>query len=133
MSVIEYTMKFLQLSHFGLYLIPIEEKKAKKFEQGLNSRIRIVMSCFDIQDFSQLVNRASIYEESRKENAAMYTDQKSLAQGIGTSVGGARLAKRTAVGSFPPQRSRGRTFGNPPIPSQKNQMSELCKKCNHVH
>jgi hypothetical protein len=32
MSVIEYTMKFLQLSRFGLYLIPTEEKKAKKFE-----------------------------------------------------------------------------------------------------
>jgi hypothetical protein len=46
--VIEYTVKFLQLSRFGLYLIPIEEKKVKKFEQGLNSRIRIMMSYFDI-------------------------------------------------------------------------------------
>jgi hypothetical protein len=91
------------------------------------------MSCFDIQDFSQLVDRALIYEESLKENMAVYTDQKSLAQGTGTSVGGARLAKRMAVGSFPPQRSQGRTFGNPPTPSQKNQMSELCKKCNRVH
>jgi hypothetical protein len=52
MSVIEYSAKFLQLSHFGLYLIPTEEKKVKKFERGLNSRIRIMMSCFDIQDFS---------------------------------------------------------------------------------
>jgi hypothetical protein len=32
--VIEYTAKFLQLARFVLYLIPIEEKKAKKFEQG---------------------------------------------------------------------------------------------------
>jgi hypothetical protein len=29
MSVIEYTAKFLQLSRFGLYLIPIEEKKVR--------------------------------------------------------------------------------------------------------
>jgi hypothetical protein len=50
--VIEYTVKFLQLSHFGLYLILTEEKKVKKFKQGLNSRIRIMMSYFDIQDFS---------------------------------------------------------------------------------
>jgi hypothetical protein len=48
MLVIEYAVKFLQLSYFGLYLIPTEEKKAKMFEQGLNSRIRIMMSCFDI-------------------------------------------------------------------------------------
>jgi hypothetical protein len=71
MSVIEYTVKFLQLSCFGLYLIPTEEKKAKKFERGLNSRIQIMMSYFDIQDFSQL---ALIYEESLKENAVEYAD-----------------------------------------------------------
>jgi hypothetical protein len=29
MSVIEYAAKFLQLLHFGLFLIPTEEKKAK--------------------------------------------------------------------------------------------------------
>jgi hypothetical protein len=52
MSMIEYAAKFLQLSRFGLYLIPTEEKKAKKFERGLNSHIRIMMSCFDIRDFS---------------------------------------------------------------------------------
>jgi hypothetical protein len=133
MSVIEYAAKFLQLSRFGLYLILIEEKKAKKFERGLNSCIRIMMSCFDIWDFSQLVDKASIYEESLKENAARYADQKRGTQGTGTSVGGAGPAKRTAVGSFPPQRPQGRTFGNPLASSQRNQMSELCKKCNHVH
>ena len=62
-----------------MYLIPNEEKKVKKFERGLNSRIRFMMSCFDIRDFSQLVNQASIYEESLKENAAKYVDQKKRA------------------------------------------------------
>jgi hypothetical protein len=133
MSVIEYAAKFLQLSCFGLYLIPTEEKKAKKFEQGLNSRIRIMMSCFDIQDFSQLVEKASIYEESLKENAAEYADQKRRTQGTGTSVEGARPAKRMAVGSFPPQRPQGCTSGNSPTSSQRTQTSKLCKKCNCVH
>ena len=95
-------MKFLQLSRFGLYLIPTEEKKAKKFERGQNSRIRIMMSYFDIQDFYQLVDRASIYEESLKKNAAEYADQKRRAQRTGTSIRGVGLAKRMAVGSFPP-------------------------------
>ena len=131
--MIEYVVKFLQLSHFGLYLILTEEKKEKKFERGLNPRIRIMMSFFDIWDFSQLVDKASIYEESLKENMAEYTDQERRTQGIGTLVGGAGLAKRMAVGSFPPQRSQGHTFGNPYVSSQKNQTSELCKKCNRVH
>jgi hypothetical protein len=51
MTVIEYTKKFLQLSRFGMYLILNEEKKVKKFEIGLSSRIRIMMSYFDIRDF----------------------------------------------------------------------------------
>ena len=68
--MIEYAMKFLQLLHFRLHLILTEEKKVKKFERGLNSRIQIMMSYFNTQDFSQLVDRASIYEESLKENAA---------------------------------------------------------------
>jgi hypothetical protein len=118
--MIEYVAKFLQLSHFGLYLIPTEEKKAKKFERGLNSRIRIIMSCFEIQDFSQLVDKASIYEESLTENAVEYTDQKRRTQGTGTSVRGVGPAKRMAVESFPPQRSQGCTSSNPPVSSQRN-------------
>ena len=131
--VIEYAAKFLQLFHFGMYLIPNEEKNVKKFEKGLNSRIRIMMSCFDIQDFSQLVNRALVYEESLKENVAKYADQKRKAQGPNTSAEGSVPAKRMAVGSFPPKRSQGRTSGNPPVLPQRNQISELCKKCNQVH
>jgi hypothetical protein len=63
-----------------------------------------MMSCFDIWDFSQLVDRASIYEESLKGriNAAKYADHKRRAQGTSTSVGGAGPAKRMIVGSFPP-------------------------------
>jgi hypothetical protein len=133
MSVIEYAVKFLQMSHFGLYLILTKEKKVKKLERGLNSRIQIMMNCFNIQNFSQLVDRALIYEESLKENATEYTDQKRRAQGTSNSVGGAGLAKRMVVGSFPPQRSQRRTSGNPLISSQRNQTLELCKKCNHVH
>ena len=99
-----------------MYLIPTEEKKAKKFERGLNPCIRLMMSCFDIQDFSQLVDKASIYEESLKENVAKYMDQKRRTQRTGTSAGGAGPAKRMAVGSFPPYRSQGRT-SNPPMSS----------------
>jgi hypothetical protein len=120
MSVTEYAVKFLQLLRFGLYLIPTEEKKVKKFKRGLNSHIRIMMSCFDIRDFSQLVDKASIYEESLKENAVEYVDQKRRTQGTGTPIGGAGPTKRMAVGSFPPQRSQGHTSGNPPVLSQKN-------------
>jgi hypothetical protein len=47
-SVIDYAVKFLQLLRFSMYLIVNEDKSAKKFEWGLNSHIRIMMSWFDI-------------------------------------------------------------------------------------
>jgi hypothetical protein len=47
-----------------------------------------------------LVDRASIYEESLKENAAEYADQKRRVKGTGTSVGGVGTTKRMAVGEF---------------------------------
>jgi hypothetical protein len=47
-----------------------------------------------------LVDRASIYEESLKENAAEYADQKMRVKGTGTSVGGAGTTKRMVVGEF---------------------------------
>ena len=80
-----------------------------------------------------MVDKASIYEESLQENVAEYIDKKKMTQGTGTSAGGAGPTKRMAVGSFPPQRSQGRTSGNPHVLSQKNQTLELCKKCNRVH
>ena len=61
-----------------------------------------MINCFDIQDFSQLVDKASIYEESLKENVAEYMDQKRRTQGTSTLAGGAEPAKRMAMGSFPP-------------------------------
>jgi hypothetical protein len=80
------------------------------------------VSCFDIPNFSQLVDRDLIYEESLKKNSAEYMDQKRKAQGSGFSAKWAGPAKRMAVGSFSPQRSQGCTSGNPPIPLPRSQI-----------
>jgi hypothetical protein len=77
--VIEYIAKFLQLSRFGLYLIPTEEKKAKKFEMRSELLYSDHDELFRHSRFLQLVDRASIYKESLKENVTEYTDQKMRA------------------------------------------------------
>jgi hypothetical protein len=63
-------------------------KKAKKFERGLNHRTRTMMACFDIQDFSQLVDRASIYEEGLKESLAAATEHKKRNFILGATFSG---------------------------------------------
>ncbi|KAF5447232.1 hypothetical protein F2P56_032800 [Juglans regia] len=39
MTVHQYAARYIELSRFALYLIPDEEKKTRKFEEGLNNQI----------------------------------------------------------------------------------------------
>ncbi|GLT54186.1 hypothetical protein SLA2020_274060 [Shorea laevis] len=41
--------------------------KVKQFEQGLNPHLRNQMVSLDIRSFTQLVDRASVYEESLRK------------------------------------------------------------------
>jgi hypothetical protein len=97
MIVIEYATKFIHLSRFAVYLILDEEKKAKKFERGLSPRIKTMMTCFDICNFFQLVDRALMYEESLKENTTAFAQQRKRTFVPGVPSGGAGPSKRAAV------------------------------------
>lgn len=55
LSVDEYATRFVYLSCFAGHLILDEEKKAIKFEHGLNRRIREHVHAHRIQEFSKLV------------------------------------------------------------------------------
>ncbi|XP_041016169.1 uncharacterized protein LOC121258691 [Juglans microcarpa x Juglans regia] len=62
MTVHQYAARFIELSHFAAYLIPDEEMKACKFEQGLNEKIYERIVGFQIRNFSELVNKAIVFE-----------------------------------------------------------------------
>lgn len=68
MTIDRYATRFMELSHFASYLIPNEEKKAKKLEHGLDCRIRECISALGIQSFIDLVIRATIIEEDIQES-----------------------------------------------------------------
>ncbi|GLT53626.1 hypothetical protein SLA2020_268850 [Shorea laevis] len=67
-----------------------------------------MMAYFDIRDFSQLVDRASIYEEGLKESSAAAVEHKkrNFIPGA-TSSGSVGINKRMAV--------RGHQFQRPPL------------------
>ncbi|XP_035543590.1 uncharacterized protein LOC118347677 [Juglans regia] len=54
MTVHQYATRFTELSCFATYLIPDEEKKARKFEQGLNEKLYERVVGFQIRNFSEL-------------------------------------------------------------------------------
>jgi hypothetical protein len=76
MTVAQYAAKFMQLSRFSLYVIPNKEKKAKKFERGLNQKIQNWVMCLEVENFVELVNKASLAEKGLKETAKLKENQK---------------------------------------------------------
>jgi hypothetical protein len=133
----EYTARFTQLSRFAAYLIPDEEKKAKKFEQGLNPRLRNQMASLDIRSFTQLVDRASLYEESLRETTVSFVDQRKRTFIQGSTSSGPGTVKRFASGSNQYQRlAQNRPVTAPAAPQQhqqRGQSHQPCRLCNKVH
>ncbi|KAF5458598.1 hypothetical protein F2P56_022619 [Juglans regia] len=79
MTVHQYAARFIELSHFVAYLIPDEEKKARMFEQGLNEKIYERIVGFQIRNFSELVNKATVFEQSLQKSATLLEQRKRTA------------------------------------------------------
>ncbi|XP_074363144.1 uncharacterized protein LOC141703561, partial [Apium graveolens] len=91
MSVAEYEAKFTELSRFVPYHVDTDEKKAKRFQQGLKPYIQNRIAVFKITNYTTLVQKAAIVESgselienvgARKDNPRFRTPQNSnLLQG----------------------------------------------------
>ncbi|XP_040988929.1 uncharacterized protein LOC121236544 [Juglans microcarpa x Juglans regia] len=86
MTVRQYAARFAELSRFAAYLIPNEEKKTRKFEEGLNYRIYERVMVLQIQNFSKLVHKATLVEQNLKRGAELQEQRKRAApQGFPSS------------------------------------------------
>jgi hypothetical protein len=105
MTVEQYSARFMELARFAANLIPDEETKAERFENGLNPRIRERVICLEIKEYARLVEVASLAERGIRESAAAYELKKRSKQPM------TRPIKRQAVGSsFKP--TLGKNFSN---------------------
>ncbi|XP_035542104.1 uncharacterized protein LOC118344812 [Juglans regia] len=122
MTVHQYAARFTELSRFATYLIPDEEKKARKFEQGLNEKLYVRVVGFQIRNFSELVNKATVFERTLQRSAAMHEQRKRT-----TPTG-----YQSGMDQGPwKRRSEGSSSGKRPVPS--NQQPYQCRTCNQVH
>ncbi|XP_041016153.1 uncharacterized protein LOC121258676 [Juglans microcarpa x Juglans regia] len=71
MTIHQYVAKFAELSRFTSYLIPDEEKKTQRFEEGLNHRIHKRVIVLQIQNFSNLVHKVMLVESNLKRSAKL--------------------------------------------------------------
>ncbi|GFZ01882.1 hypothetical protein Acr_15g0004910 [Actinidia rufa] len=74
MSIVEYEEKFIALSRFAPEMVRTEELKCRRFEHGLDWQIRSRVAMFELNIYSELVNKSKIAErevmefQNRREN-----------------------------------------------------------------
>ena len=67
MSVTKYHRKFTRLSKYAPEMLVNEEKKCRKFEDGLNDHIRAHVTGFFHDDFSKIVTCVLNVERVKKK------------------------------------------------------------------
>ncbi len=55
MSVAEYDREFVRLSRYGREIVPTESERCRRFEEGLNDNIKLMITTLGITDFAKLV------------------------------------------------------------------------------
>jgi hypothetical protein len=80
MTVELYSARFMELARFTANLIPDEESKVERFENGLNPRIKERVICHEIKDYARLVEVASLAERGIRESATAYNLKRRLKQ-----------------------------------------------------
>jgi hypothetical protein len=79
LTVAQYAGRFNELACFAPYLVADAENPMRKFERGLNPRIHNRVVCLEICDFVELVNKASLAEESLKRNTIAMAESRKWA------------------------------------------------------
>ncbi|XP_057962236.1 uncharacterized protein LOC131153795 [Malania oleifera] len=76
LTVQQYAAKFMELSRFAPFMVPDEFQKARWFERGLKPRIHEQVTVLKVQNFSELVDRATVVELSLQRSAEMTEQRK---------------------------------------------------------
>ncbi|XP_028097987.1 uncharacterized protein LOC114297720 [Camellia sinensis] len=61
--VAEYESKFTRLARFATYIIPMEDRKERKFEAGLDEEIKGKIKVMKLPNYAEMVNLAYIMEK----------------------------------------------------------------------
>ncbi len=71
--MVEYELEFIRLSLYGREIVPTEAERCRRFEEGLNENIKVMITALEITDFAKLVDaslkveRVRINDQNRRE------------------------------------------------------------------
>ncbi|KAJ9187048.1 hypothetical protein P3X46_002545, partial [Hevea brasiliensis] len=105
LSVAEYEREFVRLSRYGREIVPTEAERCRRFEEGLNDNIKVMITALEITDFSKLVDAASKVERVRinEQNRRERQQKRGLGQSSAFSTPSKKSKGPPAQSSRPPQ------------------------------
>ena len=93
MTVVEYEMRFNELSRYAMEFISTEANRAKRFKQSLRPVIRDMLVALKIRDYGDIMDRAALVERDIEDSQR----RQSLARGdpIWTGSGSSGIQRAT--------------------------------------
>lgn len=76
MTVQEYTDKFVELSRFAPHIIPTEEEKAKKYEEGLKFKLQKLLGGISSKTFQEAYERATNLQRIQENEDVVFNRNK---------------------------------------------------------
>ncbi|GFS35664.1 hypothetical protein Acr_00g0041350 [Actinidia rufa] len=124
MTVMTYEAKFTELARYAPYMVDTEEKKARKFEDGLRGNIKSRLELLRLPTYAEVVNCALLAERSDEE---YYQDRDNKRKGEaskGPGESNAIQSKKSNMGTMSKNNSSSSSFkGTYP----------QCSKCGKFH
>jgi hypothetical protein len=127
MDIVEYERRFEELSRYAPHLVETEFKKARRFERGLRSDVRQIVSSHELPTYREVVKKAQ---------AVAYAGGRTVSQG--PQYEQRNLGKRKWQGPSRNQnQNRNQPFVKRPNPGPTGrQMPNIispCPKCQRMH
>ncbi|KAK1394816.1 hypothetical protein POM88_013872 [Heracleum sosnowskyi] len=146
LSVSEYEKKFTELSRFVPEYVDTEEKKGKRFQQGLKSWIRSRVAMFQYTTYAEVLQLAKIVEGESEQNQKEKNKKRKFGfpeEGSSQGKPVNRFVKKpgfqtTGKGrNFQKNETGNRNHGNKPSGQNQQRPSQLpipeCKSCLKKH
>ncbi|XP_047148159.1 uncharacterized protein LOC124820496, partial [Vigna umbellata] len=127
MSVSEYTNKFKHLVRFNT-MATSEEWQCRKFENGLRSDLKVLISYLCIRSFPAMVERAKVLEKNVAEAEQQKKQQLNRGQVISRNTTNVRRSPYVR-----PTQSSGRSQALVTVGQTGQQRSLTCYQCGGPH
>ncbi|XP_028104992.1 uncharacterized protein LOC114304009 [Camellia sinensis] len=145
MTVAKYESKFTQLAQFMTYVIFTKARKAKKFEAGLDPKIKDMLEVLKLPTYAAVIDRAYITEKGIKALRSREPNQKKQFWERDNRRPGIAPPKRVNMGTTSSTNSSNQGLTNPKggtIPAcitcgrshwgQCRQDTEACFRCGQI-